>query len=80
MIGDIGGVLGQDIAHDLVDGVIAFFLQRLINRGKLSDGSLNPCPGGMLNLRVKSSIGNTTFLSLAGTAPDDISILAFPGL
>jgi hypothetical protein len=27
IVGDIGGVLGQQIAHDLIDGVVALFLQ-----------------------------------------------------
>ena len=27
IVGDIGGVLGQQVAHDLIDGVIALFLQ-----------------------------------------------------
>ena len=32
VVGNIGGVLGQDIAHDLIDGIVALFLQRLVNR------------------------------------------------
>ena len=31
MVGDIGGVLGEDVAHDLVDRVIALLLQRLVH-------------------------------------------------
>ena len=27
IIGDIGGILGQQVAHDLIDGIIALFLQ-----------------------------------------------------
>ena len=27
VIGDIGGILGQQVAHDLIDGIIALFLQ-----------------------------------------------------
>ena len=34
MVGDIGGILRKDIADDLVDGVVALFLQRLVYRGK----------------------------------------------
>ena len=34
MVGDIGGVLGQDIAHDLIDGVIALLLQGFVNGGE----------------------------------------------
>jgi hypothetical protein len=34
VIGDIGGVLGEDIAHDLVDGVIAFFLEGVVHGGQ----------------------------------------------
>ena len=32
VVGDIGGILGEDIAHNLIDGVIALFLQCLIDR------------------------------------------------
>ena len=32
VVGDVGGVLGQDIAHDLVDGVVALDLQRIVHR------------------------------------------------
>ena len=31
MIGDVGGILRQNVAHDLVDGVIALFFQRAVN-------------------------------------------------
>ena len=34
VVGDIGGVLRQDVAHDLVDGIIALILQRGINGGQ----------------------------------------------
>ena len=34
MVRDIGGVLRQDVAHDLVDGIIALILQRGINGGQ----------------------------------------------
>ena len=34
VVGDIGGVLGQDIAHDLIDGVIALLLQGLVDGGE----------------------------------------------
>ena len=34
VVGDVGGVLGQDVAHDLVDGVVALLLQRLVNGGQ----------------------------------------------
>ena len=34
VVGDIGGVLGKDVAHDLVDGVISLFLQCPIDGGK----------------------------------------------
>ena len=27
VVGDIGGVLGEEIPHDLVDGIVAFFVQ-----------------------------------------------------
>ena len=26
VVGDIGGILGQDVTHDLVDGVVTLFL------------------------------------------------------
>jgi len=31
MIGDVGGVLREDIADDLIDGVVALFLQCLVH-------------------------------------------------
>ena len=31
VIGDIGGILGKDIADDLIDGIVALVLQRGIN-------------------------------------------------
>ena len=31
VVGDISGVLGEDIAHDLVDRIISLFLKRLIH-------------------------------------------------
>ena len=31
MVGDIGGVLGEDVTHDLINRVIALFLQRLLH-------------------------------------------------
>ena len=34
VVGDVGGILGQNIAHDLVDGVIALFLKGLIYLGE----------------------------------------------
>ena len=34
VVGDIGGILGQDIADDLIDGIIALLLQRLIHCGQ----------------------------------------------
>ena len=34
MIGDIGGVFGENIAHNLIDWIIALFLQCLIDRGE----------------------------------------------
>lgn len=34
MIGDIGGIFGQDISHDLVNGIVPFFTQSLIYGGK----------------------------------------------
>jgi len=34
MVGDIGGIFGQDIAYDLVDRVVAFFFKSLIHRQK----------------------------------------------
>ena len=34
VVGNIGGVLGQDIAHDLIDGIIALLFQGLVNRGE----------------------------------------------
>ena len=33
-VGDIGGILGEDIAYDLVDGVVPFLLQRVIDLGE----------------------------------------------
>ena len=32
MVGDVGGVLGEDVAYDLVDGVVALLFQGLVNR------------------------------------------------
>ena len=34
VVGDIGGILGQKIAHNLIDGIIALFLQRIEYRAK----------------------------------------------
>ena len=34
VVGDIGGILGENIAHDLVDGVVALLLQRLVQGGE----------------------------------------------
>ena len=31
MIGDIGGILREDVAYDLIDGVVAFLCQAMIN-------------------------------------------------
>lgn len=31
VVGDIGGILAEDIAHDLVDGVVPLFLQGIVN-------------------------------------------------
>ena len=30
VVGDIGGVLREDVSHDLIDGIIALFLQRAV--------------------------------------------------
>ena len=27
VVGDVGGILGEQIAHDLVDGIVTFFVQ-----------------------------------------------------
>ena len=32
IVGDIGGILRQDVAHDLVDGIVALFLQSVVHR------------------------------------------------
>ena len=37
VVGDVGGILAENIAHDLVDGVIALFLQGTVDGGQ--DGS-----------------------------------------
>ena len=65
VVGDIGGVLGEDITHDLIDGIIALFLQCLIDGGE-----------DLVDLRVlfhrdaefpgKIVHTDTTFLSLTG--------------
>ena len=34
VVGDVGGVFGNDVAHQLVDGVVALYQQRVIYRGK----------------------------------------------
>ena len=34
VVGDIGGILGQKIADDLIDGIIALFLQRVEYRAE----------------------------------------------
>ena len=34
VVGDIGGIFGQDVTHNLVDGVITFFFQCLVYRGE----------------------------------------------
>ena len=33
-VGDIGGILGENIAYNLVDGVVPFLLQRVIALGE----------------------------------------------
>ena len=34
VVGDVGGVFGNDVAHQLIDGVVALYQQRVIYRGK----------------------------------------------
>jgi hypothetical protein len=34
VVGDVGGVLAENIAHDLVDGVIALLLEGIIDGGQ----------------------------------------------
>ena len=34
VIGDVGGILGQQVAHDLVHGVVALFLQGVEHRAQ----------------------------------------------
>ena len=34
VIGDIGGILGDDIAHDLVDGIVSLFAESLVHSCK----------------------------------------------
>ena len=35
VVGDVGGVLAEDIAHNLVDGVIALLPEGIVDRGYL---------------------------------------------
>ena len=32
VVGDIGRILGEDVSHDLIDGIVALFLQCTIDR------------------------------------------------
>jgi hypothetical protein len=34
VVGDIGGVLGKNVSHNLIDGIIALFFQCLIDSGQ----------------------------------------------
>ena len=34
VVGDIGGVFGEDISDDLIDGVIPLLLERVVHRGQ----------------------------------------------
>ena len=66
VIGDVGGVLGENITHDLVDGVIALFLQCPIDgRENLMDlcvllrGNIE-FPGKIVNTDTTFPEGSTT--------------------
>ena len=63
MVGDIGGVFGEDVAHDLVDGIIALFLQCLIDSGQ-NVADLSILIHGDLKFTGKIVHTDTTFLSL----------------
>ena len=76
VVGDIGGVLRQDITHDLVDGVITLFLQCLI------DGGQDVVNFSVLFHRDTEFTGkivhtDTTFLSLLRLIEYGTSILDF---
>ena len=65
VVGDIGGIFGENITNDLIDGVIAFFLQCLI------DGGQDVVNFSVLFHRDTEFTGkivhtDTTFLSLPG--------------
>ena len=34
VVGDVSWILAEDVAHDLIDGVIPLFLERIVDRGQ----------------------------------------------
>ena len=34
MVGDVGRILGENVAHDLIDGIIALFLESFVDGGE----------------------------------------------
>ena len=63
MVSNIGGVFGEDISNDLVDGIIALFLQCPVNCGEdmMNFSILIHCNAELSGKIVHK---DTTFLSL----------------